>query len=56
MDSGSVGAVSGLGLLVLIGCVICLYDRCTERPRELLPTHYRRPSHSQIRFLFPPPA
>jgi hypothetical protein len=56
MDPGSVGAGAGLGLAVLLGVVLCIYDRCTERPRELLPTHYRRPSHSQMRFLFPSPS
>lgn len=43
MDPGAVGAVSGLGLLVLLGCVVCIYDKCVDRPRELLPL-YNRPS------------
>jgi hypothetical protein len=43
MDTGAVGAVSGLGLLVLLGCVVCLYDKCVDRPRELLPLYHRAP-------------
>lgn len=54
MDPGSVGAVAGLGLLVLVGGVLCLYDRCVDRPQDRLPLAYRRPSHSRVRFLFPP--
>ena len=53
MDVGSVGAVAGLGLLLLVGAALCIRDRCTERSRELLPTYYRRPSQSRVRSLFP---
>ena len=53
MDVGSVGAVAGLGLLLLVGAALCIRDRCTNRPHELLPTYYRRPSQSRVRSLFP---
>jgi hypothetical protein len=47
MDPGAVGAVSGLGLLVLLGCVVCLYDTCVDR-RELLPLYHRAPRPTRL--------
>jgi hypothetical protein len=41
MDPGSVGAVAGLGLLLLVGAVLCIRDQCTERHwrlHQLIPT------------------
>lgn len=52
MDAGAVGAVAGLGLLCVVGIVVCIYDRCVDRPQELLPTYHRRPTQWQVRRLF----